>query len=274
MLSVRKQIERLFPELGEMNIVGEEMCKCGEKIQLIEMTLVAGPNKGKKTIDKKGCKCWEREMARQTLFEYEQMKKRRLMKMFDEESLINLDLKNSTFENYNPTNEELRLAKNAAIEYVKRFNLSQPENLLFTGSYGTGKSHLSVSIVRKLMEKGFNGIFICVPDLLTKLKDCYHKRSEVTEGQILDALKSADILVLDDLGAEYSGNGNNAESWAVSKIFEVINARQGKHTIYTTNLNGEEMQLKFGARNFSRVRARTRVVKMNGKDFRISLMNW
>ncbi|WP_018130118.1 ATP-binding protein [Effusibacillus pohliae] len=249
---------------------GKEQCAgCGETVEIVEISLAGGPFKGKTAVHRLGCRCEELALVRQIMQENEEAKKRKLLRIFDESSLISPSLRNAAFETYQPTTEGLKKAKVEAMAFVKSFSLDRPANLIFTGHYGTGKSHLAVSIVRALMERGYTGIFISVPDMLTKLKETYNRSSETTEADILEALKTVDVLVLDDIGAEYSGS---AESWAVTKIFEVVNARSGRHTIYTTNLNSEQLQLKIGDRNFSRMCERAHVIKMHGPDYRRKTM--
>ncbi|MDN8839730.1 DNA replication protein DnaC, partial [Staphylococcus aureus] len=60
---------------------------------------------------------------------------------------MNEDLTKATFDNYNPTNEQLEYAKNLCERYANNFTLDKKQSLLIQGSFGTGKSHLSMSIV-------------------------------------------------------------------------------------------------------------------------------
>ncbi|WP_249928329.1 ATP-binding protein [Niallia circulans] len=75
------------------------------------------------------------------------------------------------------------------------------QNLLFTGNYGTGKSHLSVSITKKLIEQGYECLFLSLPKLLTKIKQTYNKEG-ITEAELLQVIQRVDLLVFDDIGAE------------------------------------------------------------------------
>jgi DNA replication protein DnaC len=75
--------------------------------------------------------------------------------------------------------------------------------------------------------------------------------------------------VLDDLGAEVIKKDENGESWALQKLFEIVDARQGKHTIYTTNLNEEKLLIKYNPRNISRIMFQTDTVRLEGQDHRL-----
>ncbi|GAE36646.1 ATP-binding protein [Halalkalibacter akibai] len=150
---------------------------------------------------------------------------------------------------------------------MAEFSFDFPRNLLLTGSYGLGKSHLAAAMLKELLGKGHTGIFISVPKLLTKLKATYKKNSEFAEDDLLTVLEQADCLVLDDIGAEH-GNDHSG-SWSIAKVFEVVDSRLGKHTIYTTNLNGRDLQEKVGARNFSRMMQQCEAITIQGDDYRL-----
>ncbi|GAA5417953.1 DNA replication protein DnaC [Paraliobacillus ryukyuensis] len=182
-----------------------------------------------------------------------------MLKHFDGHSLLNKSLVNATFESYEPTNDQQQNAKRTAMDYVADF--TGTGNLLFSGTYGTGKSHLSVAITKALMEKGKTCVFISFPKLLTKIKDTYNNDGP-TEDQLMNAMKNVDLLVIDDIGAE------KRSEWSIAKLFEIIDDRAGKATIYTTNLNSEELNNWVGERNFSRIMENTQPIKLNGNDYR------
>lgn len=251
----------------DFNIVDKYTCSgCGEMVTVRKVIMPIGPEKGKPTHIEYGCKCEEINIVNQILQQREEMKKRRTYKVFDQNSLINDSLKQATFENFNRSDDNLAKAFHVALHYAKNFNKDATMNLIFSGSYGVGKSHLACSIANFIMEQGYTAIFISVPKLLTKLKATYNRNSEHTEDDLLSMIETVDCLILDDIGAEH---GSDHQSWATSKVFEVVDSRMGKHTIYTTNLNGEALQEKVGPRNFSRMMQDTKVITMHGEDYRL-----
>ncbi len=251
----------------DFNIVEKYTCSgCEETITVRKVIMPIGPEKGKSTNIDYGCKCEEQSIVKKILQQRIEMKKQRTYKVFDQNSLINDQLKQATFENFKRHDDNLAKAFQSAIQYAKNFSKQDPQNLIFSGSYGIGKSHLACAIASYLMEKGYSAIFISVPKLLTKLKATYNRNSEHTEDDLLSMIETVDCLILDDIGAEY---GSDHHSWATSKVFEVVDSRIGKHTIYTTNLNGEALQEKIGPRNFSRMMQDTEVITMHGEDYRL-----
>lgn len=246
-------------------VMGE--CKgCGKKSQLkYKLDIPSG-----KTVEYEKEYCFvcekekeQKELAEQVVKEYEEIKKRRMQKFFGENSLINQKLLNASFETYNPTNSELEKAKKICARYAENFSKNNPVNLLLFGTYGVGKSHLAVSIVKRILEKEFSTLFISTPKLLGKLRSTYNKDSDLSETQLIGYLNEVDCLVIDDLGAEKNSD------WAMERLFEIIDGRSGKHTIYTTNFTPDDLKNAIGPRNFSRVMEDTHIIQMNGKDFRL-----
>lgn len=269
MIPIKALIDRTMPGMTlDFETVRQTVCSgCGQPVTIRRTVMPIGPHRGKRISLAFGCQCAELAMVRELLRKREEKRKQRIHDLFDQNSLINQGLKQAAFDNFHPDNERLAQAKTICFQYAQTFS-RQSGNLLLSGSYGVGKSHLAVSIIRQLMENGWTGLFISVPKLLTKLKATYSRHSEQTEDQLLSALEKVDCLVLDDIGAEY-GNDHSG-SWAAAKLFEVVDSRLGKPTIYTTNLNGHELQTKVGPRNFSRIMQDTKVVKMNCEDYRLS----
>ena len=252
--------------LGKINldfkVLRKEQCECGE-VEIVEVALIGGKNKGQKITEKRGCKCWEKEINKQIEEQYLKRQRKSLYEKFRMHSLMNEKLKNCTFDNYIPKNKTQELALEVALDYVKNYNKHESRNLLFSGLYGLGKSHLSVCIVRELMvRKNASCIFTSVPKLLTMIKSTFQKNSEMSELELLNALEDVDVLVLDDIGAEKDTD------WTTEKIFELIDNRAGKHTIYTTNLVSKELNKKIGERNFSRLIMDTEIVHIVGEDNR------
>lgn len=241
-------------------VIKEYVCEgCGNKVQIIKAKHLFGPKKGEWFEGKRGCECEFLERFRQ---QREEAKKARFKRIFEENSLINPALQEATFDNFE--SNEFEPALRAAKKYVEEFDLNNPKNLLFQGSFGTGKSHLSVSIAKALTEKGYTTIFVSTPKLLTKIRNTYNKNSELSEEEIINALVSCDLVVFDDIGAEGEASG-----WAMQKIFEVIDQRAGKHNIYTTNLSSVEFEAsKDLQRIFSRMMMNATPVIMNGTDYR------
>jgi DNA replication protein DnaC len=222
-----------------------------------------------------GCKCMDYQLADEVKTERKMKVLRKQLEIFDEHSLINEKLKNASFTNYIPSNPKQERAKKLFMRYAEVFDPDKPINLYCYGSFGIGKSHLAKSSADDLMKKGKSCIFISVPKLLRKLKDTYNKESIATEDKLLQALEAVDVLILDDIYSE------KPTKWALEKMFDIIDSRQGKHTIYTSNMSPDEMiedmeelkdrgLRKQAERIFSRIlNEDTELVEMEGQNYRL-----
>lgn len=232
---------------------------CLSEVEQKELVIPIGPKKGETIIANYGCKCADIELSKQAIKINRRLKNRKMQQFFDDNSLVNQSLQKATLENYEPTNDQLKLAKEQITSYIDNFDGTK--NLLLHGTYGTGKSHLSISVTKKLIKKGHSCLFLSLPKLLTKIRDTYNNES-MTEDRLLKHIQRVDLLVLDDLGAEQQ------TEWAITKLFEVMDSRAGKSTIYTTNLSSGELRKQMNERNFSRLMENTEIIVMNGNDYR------
>src|SRR5690625_847532 len=232
---------------------------CGQKVKRMKTLVLAGPKKGEWIVGVVGCKCEDIKLAEEAKRVRERLRIENMKNHFESHSLINKSLQQATLENYEPTSKELAQAKKQVIDYINDFN--GEGNLLLTGTYGTGKSHLSVAITKELMKKGYTAVFISVPKLLTKIKNTYNNDGP-TEHELLEVMAKVDLLVIDDIGAEQK------TEWSTPKLFEIFDERAGKATIFTTNLSSAQLKAWVGERNFSRMLENTTSIKMNGKDYR------
>ena len=259
----------LMPFKVERKEIGWETCEgCGRRVLIVEDIPDFGPNKGQPVQSKLYCDCEALEIFRQqqerAREEIRQRKKESAIRLFNEKSTINTNLKAASFDNYNPTCNDLATAKLRAFEYAEQFDPKESGSLIFVGPWGTGKSHLSVSIAKAVMEKGYSALFVTVQKLLTMIKQTFDRGSDEKESDLLIALEAVDLLVLDDIGQE------KLTEWSSPKLFEILDSRQGKANIFTTNSNPTDLGEKIGGQSVSRMQyTEKRTVLMFGPDYRM-----
>ncbi|MDT4012011.1 ATP-binding protein [Staphylococcus simulans] len=219
-------------------------------------------------IIKDGCDCDMIAFAKQSTENFKKKQQRIKANSIFKKSIINDDLADATFDNYLPTSEQLARAKALLERYANNFTLDNKQSILLFGSYGTGKSHLSMATIKRVKEQGYSVLYMNVPQLITTYKDTYNKSSQITEREIDKAISDVDLLVLDDYGTSLSNFG-------VQKLFEVMESRTGKHNIITTNNSSKELiQNKDLAKIFSRMMKNTTTINMNGEDYRMRGLNF
>lgn len=145
-------------------------------------------------------------------------------------------------------------------EYVMGFN-GNSESLLFMGGVGLGKTHLTMSIVSGVIEKGFMPIYGSAENLFAIVET--EKFSGEGRGNY-DAMLNCDLLVIDDLGAEMT------TSFTKSVLYNLVNTRILKNipTIINTNLSMKQIEEKYSARISSRLMSNYNVKKFLGGDIR------
>ena len=91
--------------------------------------------------------------------------------------------------------------------------------LVFTGDYGTGKTHLAAAIANRRAELGDPPLFVVVPDLLDHLRATFSPTSQTTFDRRFEEIRAAPLLVLDDLGTQ------SMTPWVREKLYQLFNYR-------------------------------------------------
>ncbi|MBE6629519.1 MAG: hypothetical protein E7624_01555 [Ruminococcaceae bacterium] len=149
-------------------------------------------------------------------------------------------------------------------EYAEEFS-PQSDSLIFCGPTGLGKTHLSTSVARRVIERGFDVYYTTA---LQMFADFEHARFGTDMGMqttvSLERYTSCELLILDDLGTEVTNQFTN------SCLYLVINERINKHlpTIINTNLTGKEIKQRYTDRIASRILGDFRPFLFAGTDIR------
>lgn len=143
--------------------------------------------------------------------------------------------------------------------------------LIFMGPAGVGKTHLAVSIIRDLTEKGFASVFCEFGSLLKEIQDSYNPVSKSSELKVLAPIFQAQVLVLDELGATVPTD------WVRDTMYQIINRRYNDNrlTIFTTNYldkprsdKEQVLEDRIGTRLRSRLYEMCVRVIIDGEDYR------
>ncbi len=106
-----------------------------------------------------------------------------------------------------------------AVKVAERF-AQRPEGwLVITGVPGCGKTHLAAAIANRAIERGEPALVLSVADLLDHLRASYDDEAELPYEQLLEQLRTAPLVVLDDLDS-YSET-----PWAREKFFQLVSHR-------------------------------------------------
>jgi len=177
--------------------------------------------------------------------------------------------------------QSLQQAKLSAQGFVRDYPGSSEKGVLFIGPSGVGKTHLAVAALKELIQRGHAGLFCDYRELLKEIQASYNPASESTEMRILEPIRTVEVLVLDDLGAQ------KPNEWVWDTVALILNTRYNdkQSTIITTNYPdlpaggggqtdaeraAREQTLgdRIGDRMRSRLAEMCVRVEMEGKDFR------
>lgn len=230
---------------------------CGQTVEPVEYEFL-----GQKRWGWVSCSC-EIQKYEQKLKDDEQRDKiRRIERLFGQ-SQLSEKFRDANFHNW----EQLpgtQMALRESVNFVKEFRWKRGEGLLFYGTPGNGKSHLAAAIVNAVIPQNVVAVFQIVPDLISKINKAAQSFKE-DDNRVIDLLCEADVVVLDDLGAERL-NERNQET-----IYRIINSIyvNKKSLIITTNADVEsELEDRIGNRIYDRVLEMCRVVENKGFSYR------
>lgn len=179
-----------------------------------------------------------------------------------------MPIDNVSFESfslsYYPDDVQPKMEKilNYCKEYAKSFS-KESDNLLFMGKCGLGKTHLSLSIIKELTNKGVNVVYGPAQTLFSAAEK--ERFSYSGDNEKTDEILNAELLVIDDLGTEFITN------YVQSLFYDIVNSRllRGLPTIINTNLSFEELEARYTPRITSRLIGEYSVKGFAGSDIRI-----
>lgn len=167
------------------------------------------------------------------------------------------DLKNASMSDID-INDKKRVD---LIKWLKKFYDEYPESkkgLYLHGSFGSGKTYLVAALLNELAKKDYKVIMMYYPEMLSILKSSFDNNNEDgidSYSKNLDNIKSCDLLLIDDIGAETVTN------WSRDEVLGTILQYRMEHnlvTFLTSNLNIEELEthLSLVKNNMDKVKAR------------------
>lgn len=151
-------------------------------------------------------------------------------------------------------------------DWAKYFTRSS-NGLIMLGKTGLGKTHLSLAIAGTVIDKGYNVYYASVQNIMNKLEKEHFGKS-ASEESIADELFECDLLILDDLGAEFS------TQFTVAQLYNILNTRMinSLPTVISTNLSMKEIEDKYSQRVASRIVGSAVPIQFCGRDVR-QIMN-
>ncbi|SDN33744.1 ATP-binding protein [Acetanaerobacterium elongatum] len=151
---------------------------------------------------------------------------------------------------------------NYCVKYANTFSLQSP-SILMLGSAGLGKTHLSLSIAAKAIDKGYGVVYGSAQNLLRSV-EVEHFSKDSDESNSLASLLECDLLIMDDLGTEFQ------TAFTSSAVYNIVNTRMltGRPTIISTNLTFDLMKKAYSEKVVSRLAGSYSMLRFVGSDIR------
>jgi len=177
-----------------------------------------------------------------------------------------------TIANFTAYNEKLEKAAESAQRLAAEFP-AVTRGLFLEGQPGVGKTHLAVAVLKQIIQTtGARGIFYDTRDLLRLIRSTYDASTRTTELEVLRPVMTADLLVLDDLGAE------KTSEWVEETLNLIVNTRYNERrlTIFTSNYPDipdendlNSLLCRVGHRMRSRLHEMCEFYELDGADYRM-----
>jgi DNA replication protein DnaC len=201
------------------------------------------------------CDCWRENVARERLTAANVPKR----------------YQHCTISNFTAYNESLERAAVEARRIAEGFPVVD-RGLFLEGQPGVGKTHLAVAVLKQIVQTtGARGLFYDTRDLLRVIRSTYDPSIRTTELEVLRPVMTADLLVLDDLGAE------KTSEWVEETMNLIVNTRYNERriTLFTSNYpdipddtEPNALVARIGHRMRSRLHEMCEFVQLDAADYR------
>ena len=199
--------------------------------------------------------------------------KRALVKAGYESSGLGALIGKQTFENFNfeyysekdGIRQKVKMGYDMLRRFADGFDKDTCKNFLMTGGTGLGKTHLSTALAQKVIDKGFDVLYVSAVGMLGDFEERrFGNSASLSRSNDVSRYYDADLLIIDDLGTEV------VNKFTQSYLYEVINTRINarKCTVINTNLSPSDINNTYTERIASRILGEYQPILFRGVDIR------
>ncbi len=137
---------------------------------------------------------------------------------------------------YTDSNDRKEVIK-YAVKFIKDYKCGKPvKGLYLNGNFGSGKSYIVSAILNEIRKDNRKVAMVYYPEFLRSLKTSFNSDFD----EQFNYAKRADLLLLDDIGAE------STSSWSRDEILgPILQYRMDENlpTFFTSNLTLDELEI-------------------------------
>ncbi len=182
-------------------------------------------------VGNKKCRCFSQKMI-DKFYEFSNLKN-----VLNKQNFSNFKL------DYFPTDisDDRGISSRKNMEYIYKRSIYFIDNfkklsinILMTGEPGLGKTFLCSCIAKEVMDKGYTVLYLTSAQLFKQVEKArFDDSSKKISNDYINMLYDVDLLIMDDMGTEFSTSVTDAE------FFNIVNTRimEERSTIISTNLN-------------------------------------
>ncbi len=161
--------------------------------------------------------------------------------------------------------EDMKMKIDYCKKYAATYGTQHHNSLLFIGTTGVGKTFLSNCIASEVLNRCYSVVYLTATDLFNIFSRATFNKEDGEENEIDHYILDSDLLIIDDLGTEFSN------SFTTGKLFYCLNERivRQKGTIVSTNLSVNELRDMYSERVVSRLLSNFSILELFGEDIRI-----
>ena len=157
----------------------------------------------------------------------------------------------------------MKLNRDKLCAFADGFDKDTYRNFLFIGGTGLGKTHLSTSVAKRVIDRGCDVLYVTAVGMISDFEAMRFGDGSKAKHDT-ERYMEAELLIIDDLGTEV------ANQFTLSCIYDVINGRinSRRSTIINTNLSSKEIETKYNERIYSRLIGEYYPILFSGTDIR------
>ena len=148
-------------------------------------------------------------------------------------------------------------------QFVQQIQQGKCSQCLFlTGGVGRGKTHLSAAIANAVLENGNTVIYRRAADLFELIRQYRYEENRQKFEEMLEQLRTCDLLVIDDLGAE------RTTEFVIEQLVILLEERnyRNKPWIISSNLSINEIISTYNDRTADRILDKAVLFKLDMQE--------